>query len=87
MAFFDCLTRCFLAFKKLPDLENITPKYLYLSVILIILSPSLNSKLLLFLELDIIISVLLKFISISTFGNNHKIPLSIFENFLYYLTR
>ena len=35
MAFFACSVKCFLAFKKLPDLENITPRYLYLSVILI----------------------------------------------------
>ena len=62
IAFFDCSTRCFLACKKLSDLENITPKYFYLSTILIVLSPNLNSKLLLFLELNIIISVLLKFI-------------------------
>ena len=46
-SFFYCSTRCSLACKKLPDLQNITPKYLYSSTVLIVLSPNLNSKLLL----------------------------------------
>ena len=59
MAFLDCSIICFLAFKKLPDLEKSTPRYLYLSVISMLWRPMLNAKLLVLLALNIMIFVLL----------------------------
>ena len=59
MAFLDCSIICFLAFKKLPDLEKSTPRYLYLSVISMLWPPMVNAKLLVLLALNIMIFVLL----------------------------
>ena len=42
IAFRACSAKCFLALRKLPDLDRMIPKYLYLSVILILCSPMEN---------------------------------------------
>ena len=61
-AFFASSTICCLAFKKLPDFEKRTPRYLYESFIAIFWPPILKDKFLFVLELNMTTFVLVTFI-------------------------
>ena len=61
IAFFAFSTICFRALRKLPDFEKITPRYLYVSLKVILCPAKVNEMFLFVRELNTIAFVLVRF--------------------------